>query len=446
VLQQVKSFDRVTVGASLSDRNFVSMMRFFHFVLESPRDGFESVFGYTRLRFYQYYTSTAIAVCQNSPNDLRAIDRILPNLVRAIQCAAASGDHFVVSETVLCLSAGMDFFTMRNLERESMALLELAIAASKHLGDRDRESAAIGHLGTAYARLGMIRNAVEHYERALAIARETGNDGDLASHLHNLGSTLLSEARDLPRAERLLHEALAAAKHSQNVDVVIGCFSALGSLHRQVGNLTEAARLYAGALEAARLAENRLAEGNSLSNLGLVTDQLGDAAEGERMIRDALAIAIEIGDKRGEGNRTGHLGGILLAKATRLPPGPEQSGALESARGHVATAMRIAEETGDAQKAGSWLMNLGHVCLLEGNGVEGIRQFEAELRVAEVGGFALLEAQARFNIGSVMARQGQLQSALGHFRASSALLRKMGSPIAAQAEAYVTRLSEMLKS
>jgi tetratricopeptide (TPR) repeat protein len=228
--------------------------------------------------------------------------------------------------------------------------------------------------------------------------------------------------------------------------VVIGCFSALGSLHRQVGSLTEAARLYAGALEASRLAENRLSEGNSLSNLGLVTDQLGDAAEGERMIRDALAIAIEVGDKRGEGNRTGHLGGILLAKAKRLPPGHEQTGALESARGHITTAMRIAEETGDAQKAGSWLMNLGHVFLLEGNVVEGIRQFEAAFRVAEIRGFALLEAQARFNLGSVMASQGKLQSALNHFRASSALLRKMGSPLAAQAEAYITRLNEMLKS
>ena len=76
-------------------------------------------------------------------------------------------------------------------------------------------------------------------------------------------------------------------------------------------------------------------------------------------------------------------------------------------------------------------MNLGHVCLLEGNIVEGIKQIEAALGVAEAGGFALLEAQAHFNLGSVMARQGQLQLALGHFRASNALLRKMGSPMAA---------------
>jgi tetratricopeptide (TPR) repeat protein len=401
--------------------------------------------GSTRTRFYQFYTSMAISTCKNSPDDLQAIDRIFPNLKRAIQYAAASGDHMAVSETVLCLCAGMEFFTMRNLERESMSLLELAIAAAKHLGDRDRESPSIGHLGTAYARLGMIRDAVKQYEQAVVIARETGNDGDLASHLHNLGHMLLSEAKDFPRAERLLHEALTAAQRSQNVNAVIACFSSLGNLHRQVGNLSDAARLYAGALEASRLSGSRLSEGNALSNLGLVTDQLGDKENGEKMIRDALAIAVEIGDKRGEGNRTGHLGGILLAKAERLPLGSEQSGALKSAREHITTAMRIAEETGDMEKSGSWLMNLGHLSLLEGNVVEGIKQIEAALRVAEIGGFALLEAQARLNLGSTLASQGKLQLALGHFRASYALLRRVRSPLAAKAEAYIIRLNKMLK-
>ncbi|MDB6018750.1 MAG: hypothetical protein JWR19_3239 [Pedosphaera sp.] len=400
---------------------------------------------FTRHRFYQHYTSVATAVCKNSPKDLHAIDRMLPNLTKAIQCAAANGDHLAISETVLGLCVRMSFFTIRNLELESMSFLELAIAAAKNLGDRERESIFNGHLGTSYARLGKIRSAVEHYERAVAIARDIGNDYDLASHLQNLGGTLLSEAKNLPRAEALLHEALTVAKRSQNMEVAISCFGTLGTLHRQTGNFKEAARLYAGALEGSRLAGDRLAEGNNLSNLGLVTNQLGDASEGEKMIRDALAIAIEIGDKRGEGNRTGHLGGILLAKARRLAPGSEQSGILKSAREHITTAVRLAEETGDAERAGAWLMNLGNICVLEGNTVEGIKRLETALGIAAVGGFGLLEAQARYNLGSLLAQQGQLQLALGHFRASGALFRNMRSPIAAQVEATINHLNETLK-
>lgn len=399
-----------------------------------------------RFRFYQHFSSTAMAVAKNAPNDLEAIDRILANLTKAIHYAAASGDHLAVSETVLGLCAGMSFFAMRNLNLESIPLLELAIDAAKQLGDRECESACIGHLGSAYSRVGKIGTAAKHFERAIGIARETGNDYDLASHLQNLGCTLLSEAKDLPRAEGLLHEALAVAERAKNVEAVIGCLSTLGILHRQVGNLTEAARLYAGALEASRLAGNRLSEGNNLSNLGLVTDQLGDTEEGERMIREALAIAVEIGDKRGEGNRTGHLGGILLAKASRFPPGPEQSETLGGAREHITTAMRLARETGDIEKSGVWHMNLAHVCLLEGHAIEGINQLEEALAIAVAGGFALLEAQTRFNLGSVLARLGQPKAALGHFRASSELLQKMGSPLAAKAEEYVRRLTEMRKS
>ena len=366
---------------------------------------------------------------------------MLPNLTKALYCAAASEDHLVIVETLLGLCAEMGLFTSRNLERESMPLLELAITAAKHLGDRNGEAAFIGHLGSACSRLGMIREAVSHFESAIALVRTTGNNYDLASHLQNLGTTLLSEAKDLPWAEQVLQEALDAAERSRNVDVLIGCLSSLGSLHRDVGNLKEAARLYAGALKVSRLAKNRLSEGNNLSNLGLVADQLGNSAEAERMIREALAIAVEIGDMRGEGNRNGHLGGFLVAKALRLPPSPEQSGILSSARELITTALRLARETGDVEKAGAWEMNLGNICTLEGKFAEGITQFKIALGVATAGGFARLEAQVRFNLGLALVPMGEPRAALDHFRFSAALLRIMGSPMAAQVETYISRLN-----
>ena len=398
----------------------------------------------TRLRFYQHYTSTAITLAKEDSENLDAVDRILSNLNKAIYCAAASAGHSTVIETVLGLCAGMNFFMERNLEHESIQLLELAIAAAKHLGDRNGESACMGHLGSAYSRLGMIKEAIPRYERAIATAKQTGNDYDLASHLQNLGSTLLSQATDLPRAERLLHKALAAAERSMNADVVIGSLSTLGTLHRDVGNLEEAARLYDGALKAARLAGNRLAEGNNLSNLGVIIHQLGNSAEGEQMIREALAIAVEIGDIRGEGNRNGHLGGIIIAKAARLSPGSEQSSMLVDSRKLIATALRFAHETGDAEKVGVWEMNLGSICTLEGKFVEGIDQYEMALRIARSGGFARLEAQVRFNLGLALAPMGEPRAALDHFRVSSTLLRAMGSPMTARVETYISRLNDLL--
>lgn len=392
-----------------------------------------------RIRYYQHYTSMASVVADISPENVQAIDEIFQELSKAIHYAASSGDHLAVCETVLGLSAEMSFFILRNRERESMPLLALAITAAKKLGDRDCEAACIGHLGTACARLGLVRDAMAHYEQAISIVRQTGNDYDLASHLQNLGSTLLSEATDLPRANRLLQEALAAAERSRNTDGVIGCLNTLGNLHRHIGDFRQAARLYSNAIEAARLAGDRLAEGNNLSNLGLVTEQLGDAIGGERMIREALAVAQEIGDKRGEGNRTGHIGRILLAKAAGLQPGSEQQDALEGAREHLTIALRIAQETGDIEKEGGWQMNLGSLYAFAGSSTEAIKYYGEALSIARSGGFIRLEAQAHYNLGIALALEGEVQNALNRLRDSKSLLLKMGSPTG-RVQAHIDRL------
>ena len=398
-----------------------------------------------RALFYQHYTSIALTVAQKDASNFEAIDRIFANLKKAIQFAAETGNHEVVAKTVLSLGVEMSFFTMRNLECESIPLLEMAINSARQCGDRNCEGACTGHLGTAWARLGIIQNAITHYEQAAAISRETCNDYDLANHLQNLGTTLISEGTDLPRAERVLHEALTTAERSRNADAVIGCLSNLGSLHRQIGKMQEAAKLYRGALDASRLAENRLSEGNNLSNLGLVLHELGNSEEGEEMIRAALAIAMEIGDKRGEGNRTGHIGRILIEKAQRLPQGGERSEILKKAREHIDTALAIAQETFDSEKEMAWQMNLGVLCALGGNDPESIIRFEEALRISCERGFAGLELQLRYNLGFAMVRLKQLQPAIDHFRVFSALLRSRGSPMADQVEEYICHLRSMLK-
>jgi len=397
-----------------------------------------------QIHFYKHYCSAASTIAENAADDLDAIDRIFTNLSKAVQLASSHGNYSYVVESVLGLSSKMEFFTSRNLDRESIPLLSASGVAAKQLKDREGEATCMGHLGSAFSRLGMVKEAIALYESAITIVQKIGDDYDLASHLQNLASTLLSEARDLPRAERLLHEALTAAEGSKNIDVVIGSLSTLGSLHRDIGKLKEAAKLYSGALEAARLAGNRLSEGNNLSNLGLVTDQLGQSDEGEQMIREALAIAAEVGDVRGEGNRTGHLGGILFRRATALPPGPEQTSAFEDARKQLASALQFAKETGDEEKAGSWMMNLGSLDFFEGNSAEGIGKYEEALRVAKARGLSRLEAQVHFNFGSALVPIGQLKAALDHFDRSSELLRKMGSPMAPKAEFYASRVEAML--
>lgn len=398
----------------------------------------------TRERFCQHYTSAAVEAAAHTPQSLVAMDTLFDNVAKAIRIASERKEYGVVLQSVLSLSAKMEYFTLRNRDQEAMPLLHLAIAAARHLCDKDAEGVAVGHLATACARLGLIRDAVRHSQRAVALATQSGNDYDLASHLQNLGAALLAEAKDLPRAERCLHEGLEAAERSKNTDAVIGCLSCLANLHRDLGRFAEAAKLYSAALQCARLVGDRLSEGNNLSNLGLVTMELGHTDEAERMITDALDIAVNIGDRRGEGNRTGHIGGLLIGRAKLLPPGPESRAMLAHAEERTSAALRIAQQTGDTEKAGCWLMNLGGIAVLRGDDPGAMKFFQQALQISEAGGFARLEAQIRFNVGSTLASQRQLRPAIEQFRVAGDLLRRMRSPMAHMAEEYIRRATEML--
>lgn len=398
----------------------------------------------SRKGFFGYYASKITALTLKSPVVRQSIETMFPNVERAVEYAALDGHHSAVSDTVFALCVDLSFFSSGDFDERSIPVLERSIRAAEHSKDQNKVSAFNGHLGSAYARLGRIRKAILCYERAIDVARENGNNYDLASHLQNLGAVLISEAKDLPKAESVLHQALEAAKLSENIDATIGCFGTLGGLHRDIGNLDEAARLYKAALEASRIAGNRLSEGNSLSNLGLVVDQLGNAAEGERLIREAFEIAVEIGDRRGEGNRIGHLGGILLAKSQRMVSGSDRDRLLCMAQEHIESAMEIAQQTGDIEKSATWLMNLGNVCGAKGEVSLALRKYEAALEAAQEGGFSRLEAQVNYNLGSALASQGSFASALRCFQISHRLLLNMRSPMVSKVEFQIGRLKQIL--
>lgn len=72
--------------------------------------------------------------------------------------------------------------------RQRIPLLELALAASRRLSDKEAEGVHLGNLGNAYAALGEARQAIPFYEQRLEIAREIGDRRGEGNALGNLGS------------------------------------------------------------------------------------------------------------------------------------------------------------------------------------------------------------------------------------------------------------------
>ena len=152
-----------------------------------------------------------------------------------------------------------DILELRLPPRRRMEWAAAAVLAAHQLGNRSREGAALGYLGTVFAALGETQRAIEHYEKHLTIAREVGDSRSALSALGNLGTAFatLGETR---RAIEYFEQVLAIA--------------------REIGD--------------------RHDEGTTLGHLGRAYGDLGETRRATDLFKQHLAIAREIGDRRGE--------------------------------------------------------------------------------------------------------------------------------------------------
>jgi tetratricopeptide (TPR) repeat protein len=163
-----------------------------------------------------------------------------------------------------------------------------------HLDDPWTNAASKGSLGSSYYLLGQFTEAIDLFEQALAIARETGDRDGEATWLGNLGE-VDGRLGQFTRAIELYEKALAITRETGDRQ---GETRHLGNLAYRYGELGQTARaieLYEQALAIARQIGYRLAEAANLAYLGEACGDLGSWDQGARYSREAIDIADAIG-------------------------------------------------------------------------------------------------------------------------------------------------------
>ena len=178
-------------------------------------------------------------------------------------------------------------------------IFEQALAIARETGDREGEAIDLSNLGNCYADLGQIPRAIELYEQALAIARETGDREGEATCLGNLANSY-SDLGQIPRAIDLYEQALAIAREIGDRAGEASHLGNLGNRYAELGQTARAIELYEQALAIARQIGYRFAEAMDLANLGEVYGDLGSWDQGVGYSREAIDIADAIGSAQAQ--------------------------------------------------------------------------------------------------------------------------------------------------
>jgi DNA-binding SARP family transcriptional activator len=216
-------------------------------------------------------------------------------LVAATRLAAASGMHDIAWRLA---AATMSPFYRRSHWAAWIATHEVGLSSAQELGDRQGEAWILNNLGMAYGAQN-VTEAVDRFERALAICREIGDRQGEARAANNCAHAYLQ----LRRFDDALEAGQASLPMQRQVRNRYGegvALTVLGAALRELNRLAESVDHYQQALTIYRELGDKQGEADALSDLGGVYLGLGQVDDAIDALRESLRIWHDIGDRHGQ--------------------------------------------------------------------------------------------------------------------------------------------------
>ena len=338
---------------------------------------------------------------------LADFDQERENLLAAVNWAYRVGRWDLVTE----LSGNLiHFFDIRSLWADWIHCNLLAVTAAEQGGDKWQLGAALDRLGGVYQLQGKGSEAVETYERALAIARELGQRQAEGRSLTNLGTAYRVQGRWDDAIE--CHDGALdifrelGDRHGEGV-----ALTNLGNVYLQQGRWAEAIQCYEESLRIMRELGHRQGEGQTLTDLGSVYRTQGRWSESIEYYQESLAIFRELADRHGEGAALTNLGLVYA----------DQSHWGEAIKCYKESLV-IRRKLGHKQGEGQTLTNLGSVYRMQGRWTESIECYEESLRICREVGDRHGEGQTLANMGVLYDQLGQMERAVALWNEAMAKL------------------------
>jgi tetratricopeptide (TPR) repeat protein len=345
------------------------------------------------------------------------------NLVSAVLHAADHGPHAHAWELTQAL---WRFYFIRGHVDDWITTHRAALRAARALADPFAEAEVLKSLGTAHWQARKLPEALEHYQRALALYREIGARKGEAAVLGNLGLLydrmgLYSEAIDHHLQDLVLCREIGDRRGEGTT------LSNLGLVCERIGQYDEALGHCTAALGIMREFGDRWSEGETLIHLGIVHHRLRDHDEALRCQHLALDLMRELADRDREGQVLANIGEVL-----------SDAGRHAEALEHVRQALVITREVGDRTEETNILNVLG-----EAHRAAGLPS-EADHRLALANaldvGDRYQQARAHLGIGHAVAPTDPGAARL-RWELSLVIYQELGVPEADEVAAHLAEWS-----
>lgn len=269
--------------------------------------------------------------------------------------------------------------------------------------------------GWAQRRAGNFRQAIDSYERALALWHELG-DAERQGRVECLLGKTWKQAGDADRARAAFDRALSML--GDDIAHRALAFNVLGQLAGDAGDLVRARDYCRRDLELRREIGDLSGEAKAANNLGYAFDQLAESQQAITYYNRALALWRQIGDRAGEALTLHNRGKSYL-----------YLGRGEEALDDLTEALALRAELGDRRGQAATLNAMGQA-LESGDGEETLRRamgvYERALELAGKLGDLSRKAVAETNLGAIYVRLGRYDEALDAFVQAQAGFHELG--------------------
>ncbi|XP_078353016.1 tetratricopeptide repeat protein 28-like [Oculina patagonica] len=258
-------------------------------------------------------------------------------------------------------------YKSQNKYVQAKELYERAMTIARESGDKRGEEITNDGLGTMFESLGEYLKAKEHYEKALAIGMEIGDREGEAIVCSNLGIVFQSIGKYV-KAKEYIEKALA-------ISAEIGNKALEAASYEKLGIVFHCLEYHEKALAVTKDIGDRAGEGSCYGNLGTMFQFLGEYVKAKGYHEKALAVRKEIGDRAGEGSCYGNLGNAFHSLRK-----------YRKSKEYQDRALAITIEVGDRSGEATCYVNLGNVFRSLGDYEQATKYYEKALVInTEIG-------------------------------------------------------------